>query len=243
LHKTDPSRASPTVDVSLYDDYESSLPLDTDSTVDTPLTDLEKVIDPSLSSLSYVASSLSSTPRDTAIGDLTLLASPLPLAQCTGLEMGESSNSDASFIKGSLLDWSNGPILMQLFLEKALFEELYGDGMVVSSTPSIKHIHPICTEPLALAPISSPLLSTTASHLHAFYRSLSDIKGYNFSFKPCCAHLEDMPKKFKWTTFFYHCFDFSLAFDECKRTLLLSYSFSLTYITLRCMQMAHDKLL
>jgi len=103
----------------------------------TPLTDLEQVIDPPLICLPFVTSSLSSAPRDTTIGDLTLLASPLHLAQCTGLETCESSKGDASFVKDNLLDWSKELILIELFLKEAPFEELCGDGMVVGATPSI----------------------------------------------------------------------------------------------------------
>jgi len=99
LHKNGPSLASLTVEASFYDDYKPSLPLEADSTVDTPLTGLEEVIDPILISLPFVVLSLPNTPRDTAIGDLTLLASPLPLAQCAGLETGELSKGDASILK------------------------------------------------------------------------------------------------------------------------------------------------
>ena len=68
MHETDPSL------------YKSSLPLEHDFMVLTHLTSLEKVFDHPLISLPFVAPSLSSTPRDTTIGDLSLLASPLALA-------------------------------------------------------------------------------------------------------------------------------------------------------------------
>ena len=55
---------------------------------------LEEVIDPP-----YVVPSLSSTPNDTTDGVVSYLFSPLPLAQCTGLEMGESSRGDASLLR------------------------------------------------------------------------------------------------------------------------------------------------
>ena len=58
--------------------------------------DLEEVFDPPLTSLPLVATSFSSTPITTSINDLTLLTSSFPLAQCTGLEMGEISRGDAS---------------------------------------------------------------------------------------------------------------------------------------------------
>jgi len=84
LHVTEPSPSSPRLEVSLYDDYESSLPLETNLMVDTPLTSLEEVIDPPLTSLSFVASSLSSTSRDTIEGVLSLITSHLPLAHAQG---------------------------------------------------------------------------------------------------------------------------------------------------------------
>ena len=56
---------------------------------DVNLIDLEEVFDPPLTSLLFVSPSFSSTPIVTSISDLTLLASPLPLAQCTGLEICE----------------------------------------------------------------------------------------------------------------------------------------------------------
>ena len=91
LHKTDASLNFPIVDVSLYHDYESSFNLEVDSTVDAPLTGLEEVIDTPFISLLFVATFI-------------IFASPLPLALCTGLEMGESSKGDASFVNDDLLD-------------------------------------------------------------------------------------------------------------------------------------------
>ena len=104
LHETNPSLSSPTLEISLYDDYQSSLPLELDFMVRVLSTSLEEVIDPAMISIPIVASSLSSTPNDITICDLNLLASPLPLAQCTGLEIGESSKGDVSFVKNDLLD-------------------------------------------------------------------------------------------------------------------------------------------
>ena len=41
-----------------------------------------------------------------SVSDSTLLASPLPLAQCTGLEMGEISEGDVTVLEDDLLDQS-----------------------------------------------------------------------------------------------------------------------------------------
>ena len=85
------------LDSSLYDDYESSLPLESNVFDDAPLIDLEDVFDPPLASLPLFTLSLSNTSMATSISDLTFLASPLPSPQCTGLEMGETSRVDVMF--------------------------------------------------------------------------------------------------------------------------------------------------
>jgi len=91
LHQTDPSLPFPRLEARLYDDCESFFPLKSNVVSDAPLTDLEEVFDPPLTPLTFVALSFSSTPMDTSVSDSILLASPLPLAQCTGLEIGETS--------------------------------------------------------------------------------------------------------------------------------------------------------
>ena len=104
LHVTDPSPSSFRLEVSIYDDYESSLPLEPTFMTDSPLSDPEEVIDSPLTSLPFVALSLSSTHRDTIDGVLCLLFFPLSLAQCIGLEMGESLRGDASSVEDDSLD-------------------------------------------------------------------------------------------------------------------------------------------
>jgi len=76
-------------------------------------------------------------------------------------------------------------------------------------------------ESLNLTPISSSLLSTNPSYLHAFHESLNDIRGSHSSFDSYCAHLEGVARKIIWSTFFYYAFDFSMAFDEFKTPLTL----------------------
>ena len=51
-----------------------------------------------LTSFPFISPSFSSTPTDTSVSDLTLLASPLPLTQCIQLQMGEISEGDASVL-------------------------------------------------------------------------------------------------------------------------------------------------
>jgi len=132
------------------------------------------------------------------------------------------------------------------YLEEAPFEELCDDSLVVSAAPTIEHIDPIYTEPLDLSPISSPLLPTTCSHLHAFHESLGDIRGYNPSLDPYCAYLEDMPTKIEWTNFFDYYFNFFMPFDKFKRALTLFATFLPVLSYLHYFEMhakAHDKLL
>ena len=172
LQKTNPSPSSPRLEVSLYDNYESSLPL-------------EDVID-----LSFVAPPLSSIPKDTTEGVLHLLSSPFPLAQCMGLELGESLRGDASFVENDLLDWSRDNVL-----KEPSFKELYCDDVRVGATPSFEHIDPSCTELLDLIPISSPSLPTTTSQLPTFSESLGDLRGYTPSLDPYYVYLADMPRK------------------------------------------------
>jgi len=99
LHETDPSLPIPRLESSFYDDYESSHLLESNAVDDAPLTDLEEVFDPPLTSLPLVAPSFSSTSVATSVRDLVLLVSPFPLAQCTGSEMGEVSRGDVSVLE------------------------------------------------------------------------------------------------------------------------------------------------
>ena len=91
LHEIDPSLPIHRLGYSLYDHCESSLPLKSNFVDDAPLNDFEEVFDPPLTSWPLVAPSFSSTLVATSVSDSTLLTVPLPLAQCTGLEMRETS--------------------------------------------------------------------------------------------------------------------------------------------------------
>ena len=59
--------------------------------------------------------------------------------------------------------------------------------------------------------------------MHAFHESLSAIRGYNPSFDPLCAYLEDVPRKIMWSSFFDHAFDFSMVLDESKELSVVAY--------------------
>jgi len=80
-------------------------------------------------------------------------------------------------------------------LKEAPSEELCGDDVMVTKTLSIGLKDPICTNPSHSMPVSSPLLPTTLSYLHAFHISLGVLEGLTPSFVPYCAYLEDVPRK------------------------------------------------
>jgi len=175
LHETAPSPCFPQLEVSLYDDYEYSFPLEPDFMADSSLTGLGEVLVCSLTSLPFIALSLPSTLTDTTEGVLHLLSSSaLPLAQCTGLEIGESLVGDASCIEDDSLDW-----LGDITVLKPSSAEYYSHDVRVGAVPTIEHTDQIQTELLDLVPISSPFLPTTPSHLHAFQESLGDISGFH----------------------------------------------------------------
>jgi len=100
LHEIDPNLASPRLEVSLYEDCESFLPLELSFVDDIPYTDLEEAPDPPLISSSLVAPSSTSTSIGTTVSALTLHASPLSLAQYMGLEMGEPYRGDVTILEG-----------------------------------------------------------------------------------------------------------------------------------------------
>ena len=233
LHEANSKLPFSRPEANLHDDCESSLLLESNVVNDAPLTDLEEVFDSPLTSLPFVSPSFSSIPIDISVSDLTLLASFLHFTQCMGLEMVDISKGDASDIEDVLLYWSKELTLVEPYLK-----EFGGYVVMGSAVPSSGHTDPICTEPLNLTPISSSLLPTTPSNLHAVHESLGEIRGSYPSFGPCCSYLEDRPRKIMWSIFFDHAFDFSFAFDKFKRTLIYLlhlYYCSLIHIILRCM--------
>ena len=125
-----------------------------------------------------------------------------------------SLRSDVSYVEDDLLDWSGNIALLE-----PSFKEYYSDDVRVGAAPSIEHTDLICTELLDLAPISSPFCPTNPFQLHAFHKSLGDVGGYGPSLDPYCGCLEGVSRKIMWSTFFDYALDFSMAFDNCKRTL------------------------
>ena len=158
LHETDPSLPIPRPESSLYDDYESFLPLESNIIDDAPLTNLEEVLNPPLTYSPLIAPSSSGSPLVTSTTDPTLLDSPFPLAQCMGLEMGEIFRGDVSVLDDTSLLRSKELTLVRLHLEEAPFEELCGELVMGTDTPSIGPTDPIGNEPLDLTPTSSPYL-------------------------------------------------------------------------------------
>jgi len=129
---------------------------------------------------------------------------------------------DASLLRSKELT------LVEPHPKQAPFVEFCGDIVMGGDTSSIRRTNPISYELFDLIPISHPLLTTTP-HVHAFHESLGYIRGYNSSFYPFCAYLQEVPRKIMWSTFFYHTFDFSMAFDEFKRPLTLPVPSSLLF--------------
>ena len=138
----------PIFESSLYDDYESSLPLESNFVDDAPLTNLEEVFDPPLTYSPLVAPSYSSPPTVTTTSDSTLLDFPFPLAQCTGLEVGETSGSDVRTLEDASLFRSK-----ELALVEPHLKELCGDLVMGTDTLSPGPTDPIGNEPLDLYPI------------------------------------------------------------------------------------------
>ena len=85
--------------------------------------------------------SLSNTPMDSCVTVLTLLASPLPLAQCRELEMVETSRGDVSILEDDSLDQLKELCLVELYLEEAHFEEFCGDIMISLGRSSSQILH------------------------------------------------------------------------------------------------------
>ena len=123
---------------------------------DIPSIGLEGAFDPPLASSLVVAPSSRSTTIGATISTLTLHAFPLPLAQYTGLEMGEPFRGDVRVLEHDFPTWSKEPTLVESHFEEAPFVELCDDSLVVSLIPRIELIDLICTKPLDFAPTSSP---------------------------------------------------------------------------------------
>jgi len=146
LHEINPSLPFPRLKACLYDDCKSFLPLESNVVDDTHSTGLEELFDTPLTFLPFLASSFSNTLTDTTISVLLLLVSPLPIAQCMGLEMGEPCKDNVSVIKDALLAWLEELILIESYLVKVGLEELSGDIVMGSAAPNIGLIGSICAE-------------------------------------------------------------------------------------------------
>ena len=68
---------------------------------------------------------------------------------------------NAIVIEDDSRGWSKELTWLEPFLKEAPFEELCGDNVMVSATPCLGHIDPICVEPFDSMAISSPLFPTT----------------------------------------------------------------------------------
>ena len=71
---------------------------------------------------------------DTTNSASTLLASLLPLAQCTGSKIGDLFRKNISIIEDDLLDQSKELCSVEPYVKVAPIEEPYGDVMMGSAT-------------------------------------------------------------------------------------------------------------
>jgi len=102
------------------------------------------------------------------------------------------SRFDASTIGDDSLDPSKELTLNEPHLEKAPFEDLCDDDVMVSAASGIGDIDSICVEQLDLTPLLSALLLATPSHLHASHKPLGDIRESHPSFYPYCIEPLDL---------------------------------------------------
>jgi len=190
-YETNLSLPSSRLKVSLCDDDKSSFPLESDFIVHRALTDLEEVIDVPLTLLSLVASSSLSTPGDTAENVLTLSISPLLLAQCTGLKVGEPFRDDVSpYDEGDSLAWSKEIVLVEQYLEESPLDESCAYDAVVGSFSSPKSMNSIPVEFLDFVHIPSPLLPSIPLMWMYYVHILGDFRRYVPSINSYCAYLE-----------------------------------------------------
>ena len=89
--------------------------------------------------------------------------------------MGEIFRGDVSVLEDTSLLRSKQLTLVEPHLPEAPLEELCGDLVMGTDTPSIRPTDPIRNEPLDLTPTSSPLLRTIRYHLHDYHLSLIHI--------------------------------------------------------------------
>ena len=121
------------------------------------------MFDSPLTYVPLVAPSIYSTPVAPSICDSTFLPSPLPLAQYTGLEIGEISRGDGSVLEDASLLGSKKLILGVPHLEEASVMECDDDVVWDDHTHSIARIDPIYPELFHSTPISSLVLAPTPS--------------------------------------------------------------------------------
>ena len=98
LYETNPSLLSSRLKTSLCDDYEFFHLLESNFVDNATLNGLGEAFDLPSTYLLFVAQSFSSMLADTTVSEFTLLASPLPLVQCMGSEMGNLSQKNLPWL-------------------------------------------------------------------------------------------------------------------------------------------------
>jgi len=175
--------------------------------------------------------------------------SSLPLAQCKGLEVGESLRLVARFGMNNACRGLEDTFDMEHNLVDTPLE-VCRDVFVHEETPSLgsnhvshnplEHFHDslLCSQPF-FSPEYYVDVPKDISKLCDFnvdlgcennmfnmlrgndetFESLGNFSGYDATLDPYCIHLVENPRKIMWNTFFNFSFAFSMAFSLIKRAL------------------------
>jgi len=145
-HETDLRFSSPKLDVYLCDDGASFSPLESG---------LEAVLDPPLTTLSLLFSPSPSTFRDNTTFNMTLSDPPLPLAQSTEFEMGETFIINANVDEDDVCYDSDSLFIEVRDSDATLAGMSYVD-VVITVPTSFDMVDDISPEPLDAFHASSP---------------------------------------------------------------------------------------
>jgi len=231
-HETDLTFSSPKLDVCLCDNGVSFPPLESG---------LEVVLDPSLDTLPLVDPSSPSTLRDNTTFNMLLPDPPLPLAQSTEFEVGETFTVNASIDEDdACYDSDSVPIEVSDY-DATLVGRSYIDVVITMPTSSVM------TDDVSLDPLDTPYASPLCSlpspspecHNMSFadfydmlqgdvsncIESLGTFRGYDPSLDLYGLYLESRPLKIIFITAFTSFTDFSKAFDKFKGALTIISAF------------------
>jgi len=238
-HETDLRFSSPKLDVCLCDDDASSTPLEFG---------LEAVVDPSLTTPSLVAPPSPSTLRGNTTFNMTLPAPPLPLAQSTEFEVGETFTVNAGVDEDDVC-YDSDNILIEVHDFDATVRGMSYVDVVITVPASFDMVDDMSPDPLDIFH-ASPLCSLPSPSLECHHlllveyhvmlegneincmASLGTVRGYDPSLDPYSLYLGGMPMKIMLTTAFHFFTDFSKAFDKFRRalTIISAFQFKCSYL-------------